>query len=216
MRTFVKFCGITEEATLELAPAEGAIGLVIDVPGSPRNLTFERAAELAEKVPTHAEVWAVTVNPSPEAVRRIFNEVGVDWIQVHGVLPEGLEWVERHRLVPSVPIPSGGEEVVPPTLAVDDQFRRIHLDSAGGALPGGTGVPPSWPACARVVDASPGRKVLLGGGLTPENVGAALSVVHPWGVDVSSGIEDAPGHKSPEKMRTFVAAVAAWEKENHA
>ncbi len=216
MRTFVKFCGITDEASIELAPHEGAVGLVIDVPASPRNLTFERAAELAEKVPSHAEVWAVTVDPSAERVRRIFNEVGVDWIQVHGTIPDELEWVERHRLVPSVPIASGGEEVEPPTLPVDDQFRRIHLDSAGGALPGGTGTLPSWPACARVVDASPGRKVILGGGLRPENVADALTAVHPWGVDVSSGIEESPGQKSPEKMQRFLDAVAAWEAKNHA
>lgn len=216
MRTFVKFCGITDEHAIELAPEDGAIGLVLDVPSSPRNLTFERAAELAEKVPPHAEVWAVTVNPSSETVSRIFNEVGVDWIQVHGALPESLEWVERHRLVPSVAIPSGGEEVEPPVLPVDDQFRRIHLDVAGEAMPGGTGHVPSWPACARVVEASPGRKVILGGGLRAENVAAALSAVHPWGVDVSSGVEDAPGHKDLGKMQRFLEAVAAWEEANHA
>lgn len=216
MTTFVKFCGITEERAIELAPKDGAIGLVIGVAASPRNLSFERAAELAEKVPPHAEVWAVTVDPSAETISRIFNEVGVDWIQVHGAIPTELEWVERHRLVPSVPIAGGGDEVEAPTLPVDDQFRRIHLDSAGGPLPGGTGMLPSWPACARVVEASPGRKVILGGGLRPENVAEALTAVHPWGVDVSSGIEEAPGTKSREKMQKFLDAVAQWDEKNHA
>lgn len=216
MSTFVKFCGITDERTLELAPEEGAVGFVIDVPASPRNLPFERAAELAEKVPAHSEVWAVTVDPTLETIRRIFNDVGVDWIQVHGTIPDGLEWVERHRLVPSIPIASGGPEIEPPTIPVDDQYRRLHLDSAGGSLPGGTGTIPSWPACARVVEAVPGRKVILGGGLTPENVAEALTAVHPWGVDVSSGIEDSPGKKSEERMGAFLAAVRAWDEKNHA
>ena len=83
-------------------------------------------------------------------------------------------------------------------------------------MPGGTGTPPSWSACARVVGASPGRKVLLGGGLTPENVAEALAFVHPWGVDVSSGIEATPGRKDVERMRRFLDAVATWDAENHA
>ena len=216
MRTFVKFCGISEDRSLELAPKSGAIGMVIGVEGSPRNLSIERASELAGSVPGHTEVWAVTVDPSSEHIHRIFSEVGVDWIQVHGTLPSGLDPVERHRLVPSFPVATGGAEAVSPVLPPEEEFRRVHLDSAGGPLPGGTGVVPSWPACARFVDASPGIKVLLGGGLTPENVEGALEAVRPWGVDVSSGIESAPGRKDEEKMRRFLAAVNRWEDSHRA
>ena len=216
MRTFVKFCGMNDERLLDLVSPDGAVGLVIDVPASPRNLTFDRARELAEKVPTHAEVWAVTVDPSAESVRRIFNDVGVDWIQVHGRLPEELEWVERHRLVPSIPIPSGGDEVEPPPLAVYDEFRRLHFDYSCVLFLGVTGAIPCWTACARLVDEAAGRKILLGGGLTAENVAHALTAVHPWGVDVSSGIEEAPGRKSEAKMRRFLDAVRAWEDQHHA
>ncbi|MGI0140220.1 MAG: phosphoribosylanthranilate isomerase [Thermoplasmata archaeon] len=216
MRTFVKFCGIREEAHLALAPSEGAIGLVVDVPASPRNLSWERATELAGAVPSGVEVWAVSVDPSLESVHRLFEEVGVDWVQVHGTIPEGLDRVERHRIVPSLPIAPGGAEIEPPASPSDEEIRRVHLDSAGGELPGGNGIPPSWTACATLVDRLAGRKVLLGGGLTPENVADALSTVRPWGVDVSSGIESSPGQKDPERMRRFLEAIRAWEETHHA
>ena len=217
MKTFVKFCGITDPASIAEAPeGEGAIGLVIEAPASPRNLSLARAAEIAAEVPSRLEIWAVTVDPTLETLRAAFEEIGVDWIQVHGRIPDGLDRIEYHRIVPSLAVPPGGEEVEPPTPPEDAEFRRVHIDVAGGAMPGGTGTPPSWPACARIVDALPGRKVLLGGGLTPDNVGAAIDRVHPWGVDVSSGIESAPGHKDLERMRRFRAAVRAADGGSHA
>ncbi len=217
MKTFVKFCGITDATALADAPEEdGAIGLVIGVPGSPRNLPIPRATEIAAEVPSRLEIWGVMVDPTLDAIREAFEGIGVDWIQVHGRIPEGLDRIEYHRIVPSVPVPPGGAEVEPPTPPEDAEFRRVHLDVAGGSMPGGTGATPSWPACARLVDALPGRKVVLGGGLTPENVGEAIAHVHPWGVDVSSGIESSPGRKDPDRMRRFRAAVRAADGGGHA
>ncbi len=216
MRTFVKFCGISDPSSLELAPKGGAVGFVIDVPSSPRNVSVERARELAGAVPSETEVWAVVVQPTAETVRRLFDDVGVDWVQVHGDVPEGLDPVERHRLVPSLAVPAGGEEVPPPPLPADTEIRRLQLDVAGGLARGGTGLVPSWPACASFVERVAGAKVLLGGGLTPENVAGALTRVRPWGVDVSSGIESRPGVKDPERMRRFLAAVEGWEAANRA
>lgn len=211
MRTFVKFCGLSEAATIALVPEGGAAGFVIDVPASPRNLAIERAAELAEAVPSDREIWAVTVDPSSDLLHRIFDEMGVDRIQVHGAIPEGLDTVERRHVVPSLPVPRVGGETPTPELPSTDFTSLIHLDAAGGALPGGGGVPPDWELCARIVASAPGRKIVLGGGLTPENVEAALSAVTPWGVDVSSGIESAPGTKDPARMRAFLEAVLRWE-----
>jgi len=212
MRTFVKFCGLREPAEVGEVPAGGAAGFVIDVPQSPRNLAPEAAARLTERLPSEAEAWAVVVAPTLELVRRLFDEVGVDRIQVYGAIPDGLEYLERHHLVPSLPIGPAGAAGPAPTIPPAEEYPRIHLDAAGQPLPGGSGVRPDWEVCAKLVDANPGRKFILSGGLTAESVRDALGSVRPWGVDVSSGIERAPGVKDVAKMRAFAAAVEAFER----
>jgi phosphoribosylanthranilate isomerase len=211
MKTFVKFCGLKEPATVALAPEGGAAGFVIEVPASSRNLSIAQAVALIEHVPTGAEAWAVVVDPTTDLIHRIFDEVGVDRIQVHGKIPEGLDFLEIHHLVPSIPVPTGPDTGPIPELPPAESYPRVHLDAAGGPLPGGSGQRPDWGICATLVQKAPGRKLVLGGGLTPENVGEALSTVGPWGVDVSSGVESSPGVKALDRMRAFLAAVEAWE-----
>jgi len=211
MKTFVKFCGLKEPATVKEVPAGGAAGFVIGVPASPRNVSPEAALGLVAHVPTDAEVWAVVVDPSAELIHRLFEEVGVDRVQVYGMIPAGLEFLEVHHLVPSVPIPPSAPGTEGPQIPPGEDYPRIHLDAAGQPLPGGSGTRPDWEVCARIVDSHPGRKFVLAGGLSPENVADALGSVRPWGVDVSSGIESAPGVKDPAKMQAFLRAVEAFE-----
>jgi phosphoribosylanthranilate isomerase len=211
VRTFVKFCGLTDPETVPLVPEGGAAGFVVDVPASPRNVSVERATELVGRVPTEAEAWAVVVAPTGDLVRRLFDEVGVDRIQVYGAVPSDLDYLEMHHLVPSLAVGAPGSGVPEPVVPPAESFPRIHLDAAGQPLPGGSGVRPDWEVCARLIDAHPGRKFVLGGGLSPENVAEALATVRPWGIDVSSGIESAPGRKDPERMRAFLAAVTEFE-----
>jgi phosphoribosylanthranilate isomerase len=211
MKTFVKFCGLSLEETIAEVPSGGAAGFVVDVPQSPRNITIERASELVALVPSEAEAWGVVVSPTAELVRRLFDEVGVDRIQVYGEVPDGLDFLELHHLVPSVPVPPAAAGAPDPTVPPAETYPRIHMDASGGPLPGGSGIRPDWEVCARLTDANPGRKFILAGGLNPENVADALATVRPWGVDVSSGIEGAPGKKDIAKMRAFVAAVLAYE-----
>jgi phosphoribosylanthranilate isomerase len=211
MKTFVKFCGLTDADAVREVPAGGAAGFVVDVPSSPRNLTPEGAAALLDQVPTEAEAWAVVVNPTVDLVHSLFDEVGVDRIQVYGAIPPGLEFLEVHHLVPSMPIAPPGTDAPEPAVPAAEDYPRVHLDAAGQPVPGGSGVRPNWEVCARIVDAHPGRKFVLAGGLTPENVADALATVRPWGVDVSSGIESAPGVKDPARMRAFVEAVLRFE-----
>lgn len=214
MRTFVKLCGLRDPALVRLVPAGGAAGFVIDVPGSPRSIAPEAAAKLIDAVPSEAEAWAVVVDPSADLIHRLFDEVGVDRIQVYGPVPEGLDFLEVHHLVPSIPVPAAGTPGDLPPIPPAESFPRVHLDAAGQPLPGGSGTRPDWERCAAIVDQNPGRKFLLAGGLTPENVADALASVRPWGVDVSSGIERSPGEKDEAKMRAFVAAVERFEGEH--
>lgn len=214
MKTFVKFCGLSREPEVTEVPAGGAAGFVIGVPDSPRNIAPERAAELIDHVPHEAEAWAVVVNPSAELIHQLFSEVGVDRVQVYGTVPSGLEFLEVHHLVPSVPVPAEYSGAPDPTIPPAEDYPRVHLDAAGQPVPGGSGVRPSWEVCARLVDSQPGRKLILAGGLTPGNVADALATVRPWGVDVSSGIESAPGVKDLEKMRAFLRAVGEFERQH--
>jgi phosphoribosylanthranilate isomerase len=213
MRTFVKFCGLKNLEAVKEVPSGGAAGFVIEVPASPRNLSLAEAGRLMEAVPPEAEAWAVVVQPSAELIHRLFDELGVDRVQVYGPVPPDLEFLEIHHLVPSVPVPPGPgapEPTVPPA----EDYPRIHLDAAGQPLPGGSGTRPDWETCARIIDRHPGRKFVLAGGLAPDNVADALATVRPWGVDVSSGIESSPGVKDLAKMRAFVAAVEEYESKN--
>ncbi|MGA8276507.1 MAG: phosphoribosylanthranilate isomerase [Thermoplasmata archaeon] len=211
MKTFLKFCGLSRDDTLAEVPAGGAAGFVVNVPDSPRNVSIERASELVALVPSEAEAWGVVVNPSAELLRQLFDEVGVDRIQVYGEVPDGLDFLELHHLVPSVPVAQAAAGTPDPTVPPAETYPRIHMDASGGPLPGGSGIRPDWEVCARLVDGNPGRKFVLAGGLTAENVGEALATVRPWGIDVSSGVEGAPGQKDIAKMRAFVAAVLAFE-----
>jgi phosphoribosylanthranilate isomerase len=211
MRTFVKFCGLRDPEAVKAVPAGGAAGFVIDVAPSPRNLSIEAASALLPDVPTEAEAWAVVVDPSAELIHRLFEDAGVDRVQVYGKVPSGLEFLEVHHLVPSIAVGPAGGNVPDPTVPPAEDYPRIHMDAAGQPVPGGSGTRPDWEVCARLVDSNPGRKFVLAGGLSAENVGDALATVRPWGVDVSSGIESAPGVKDLAKMRAFVAAVEAYE-----
>lgn len=211
MRTFVKFCGVTEAATLAEVPEGGAAGFVIGVPASPRNLTTEAAAALVEQLPKGAEAWAVVVDPAEPLVHQLFDEVGVDRIQVAGTIPANLEFLEIHHLVPSLPVPASGTAGAEPKVPPAEDYARLHLDVTGSPVVEGSARQADWEMCHAIVQAQPGRKVVLAGGLTPENVGAALESVGPWGVDVALGVESAPGKKDPAKLRAFVAAVEAFE-----
>ncbi|MCI4336519.1 MAG: hypothetical protein L3K17_04910 [Thermoplasmata archaeon] len=211
MKTFVKLTGLTDAATVALVPDGGAAGFVIGVPTSPVNLELDVAATLLDSVPKEAEAWAVVVAPSADLVHRLFDEVGVDRIQVYGLVPEGLEFLEIHHIVPSLPIPPPGSGGAEPTVPPAEDYPRLHLDAVADALTNGSAGLLDWEMCSRLVEGQPGRKLVLAGGLTAANVREALATVRPWGIDVSHSIESSPGHKDATKIQEFLAAVLATE-----
>jgi phosphoribosylanthranilate isomerase len=211
MHTFLKICGITEPTMLAEIPEGGAAGFVVEVPGCVRSLSVEAAAKLVEGLPQGVEAWAVVSDPAAPLIQRLFDEVGVDRIQVYGAIPPDLDFLVVHHLVPSLPLPANGVPGPDPKVPPAEDYSRLHLDVAGSPVITGSPGLADWEMAHRLVEGQPGRKLVLAGGLTPENVGAALADVRPWGVDVCAGVESTPGAKDLAKVRAFVAAVVAFE-----
>ena len=211
MKTFVKFGGIRDEATLQALPEGAGAGFLVEASGAPNNLPIERATELVGVVPAGVETWAVVVNPSAELVHRLFDDLGVDRIQVYGTVPEGLEFLEVHHLIPSLAVGVPGSDAPDPPIPPPEDFPRLHLDAPGTPWMTGSDVQLDWERCAPLVDRLPGRKVTLAGGLTTENVAQALAVVRPWGLDVAAGVRGDDGWATLDRVQAFVRAVESAE-----
>ena len=203
MRTRVKVCGITrqEDAWLAVECGADAIGFVF-WPGSPRYVDPAKAAAIAHGLPAFVTRVGVFVNQSLDDMRRVARAAGLGAIQLHGDEPE-----EVWALVPAACIKAvavgkafeaasiaGWPASVLPLLDVHDPVKH-----------GGTGRAVDWgvaAAAARV------RPIVLAGGLRPENVEDAIQRVHPYAVDVSSGVEREPGIKDAVRLRVFFEGVA--------
>lgn len=209
MHTFVKLSGVRTPELMALVPEGGAAGLYVD-PGSPRSVDLEMIPALLDHLPKETEAWAIVSDPSTELVHALF-ETGVDRLQVYGTVPSGLEFLEIHSIVPSLPIPRAGVGGEEPKVPPAEDYSRLHLDSGGPPALAGSVERCDWEMCARLVDTNPGRKLTLAGGLDPSNIGEAIATVHPWGVDLTSWAERAPGEIDPAKVKAFLEAVVAAE-----
>lgn len=197
----VKICGITnvEDALAAVECGASALGFMF-FEGSSRRVVISVAAGIIEQLPPFVAKVGVFVNPSAEEVRRVIGETGVDTLQFHGEESPafcrgfGLKAIKAFRV---------RDESVLEELRKYGQEAWL-LDSYVAGQHGGTGQPFRWEIARAAV--SLGRKVILAGGLTSENVGAAIRAVQPYGVDVSSGVESAPGKKDAEKMKRFLEA----------
>lgn len=208
----VKVCGIRTPEDLTAAEGADWIGVVVDVLRSPRNRTLEQARGIFSRAERRFGTVAVLVDPTEEKVRHVLDEAAPDLLQVHGPVPRSLGRTEAARVVPSMAIPIPG--AVPAVLKLPEgTYPWVHLDSAGGPLPGGTGRALDWSQARTLVQEHPDTRFLLAGGLTPENVAEALRSVQPHGVDVSSGVESRPGEKSRAKVERFLAEVRSAESE---
>lgn len=212
MNAKVKICGLRTPEALEAALEAGAdyFGLVFYRP-SPRNVDFAMAHDLAERGRGRAKSVALLVNPDDEVVRRVVDEVDPDIIQLHG--SEGPERVAEIKQLAQRPVMKaisiGSADDVAQARDYDGAADIILYDAKApddlaDALPGGNGVPFDWRALMGVK----GRgSFMLSGGLNPGNVASAIEVTGAAIVDVSSGVESAPGEKDPDLIRQFIAAA---------
>jgi len=203
----VKICGITRPEDAELAASLGAwaIGFIL-WPQSKRAADPAVAAGVARALRRQVALVGVFVNPTLDEVVQAAEAIGFTHLQLHG--DEGPAFctavAERTgaRVIKALRIGSGAD-----IRAAERYHTDLHLlDTDAGAAYGGTGRAWDWELVAQRRSKVP---VVLSGGLTPENVAEAVSVVRPWAVDVASGVESAPGVKDPAKVRAFIAAAEA-------
>jgi phosphoribosylanthranilate isomerase len=224
--TWVKICGTTsaEDAALAVEAGADALGFVF-WEGSPRRVTPQAAAKITATLPEKAEKVGVFVDEDIERVWQVVEEAGLTGVQFHGHETPRLmkRFVNRGKLDDETrtartwlfkAIPVGGEpySALRYVNGAEEVLKAVLLDSGGGRAPGGTGKTFDWQAAADfVVELGQRFRVVLAGGLKPENVGRAIAQLHPWGVDVVSGVEREPGKKDPAKVRAFVAAARKIE-----
>ena len=204
----VKICGLTREEDLAVAVAAGAdaVGFIVGVPSSPRNLTLERAEMLLSQVPIFVDSVVVMAPKSIKQLVEVCERLKPSAIQIHGKeqldSSEIREKIKDTRLIKTVYVT---ESALNETAIEDSKmFDALLLDSFSKGQYGGTGKVHDWTLSRQIKEAVAPVPVILAGGLKPENVKEAILKVQPYAVDVASGVELSPGVKDHEKVRAFV------------
>lgn len=213
-RTRIKICGITRAADGRAAADAGAdaIGLIF-WPGTPRVVTHAQANAIVAALPPFVCVVGLFVDPEPQAVRDTLAAVPLDLLQFHGSEPAELCRAFGRRYVKAIPV-RDGIDLLEWLSPYDDAAGLLFDAFCDGDLPGGTGRVFDWGRLTSDVRARIPRPLILSGGLDGGNVARAIRDVNPWGVDVSSGVEErgadgAPrrGLKDAARIRAFVQGV---------
>jgi phosphoribosylanthranilate isomerase len=204
--TRVKICGVTtvDDARLAAELGASAIGMVF-WPQSPRVVEVEQARAIVAALPPFVAAVGVFVNQTQEAVT-IALDLGLSAIQLHGD-----EAAESYRALPVRVIKAVAVrgEAARGVAAAVPALATVLLDAHDPVRRGGTGRGIDWSIAAQVARVRP---VILSGGLNPANIVEAIDAVGPYAVDVSSGVESAPGRKDPAKLRALFAALGSRAK----
>lgn len=204
-RTRIKICGMTERFEIEKAVAAGvdAIGFIF-VKESPRYIRPEDAREIIRDLPPFVDAVGVFVNEDPDVIGEITQYCGLTVLQLHGQEPpEYCEMMPR-RVIKAFQVSAGlNAEFL---ASYKDVICGYLLDTYHENMGGGTGETFDWAVIEKL---KLQRPLILAGGLNEVNVGAAINLVHPFCVDINSGIETAPGRKDVEKIGRLVREVSA-------
>jgi phosphoribosylanthranilate isomerase len=202
MSTFVKICGITniDDATVAAEAGADALGLMFYEP-SPRHITIKAASDVAKKLPPFVIKVGVFVNAAEDLVMRAIGECGLNIVQFHG--DESPEYCSQFPMMTIKAFRVRDEESL--KVLPDYPTDAWLLDAYVAGKQGGTGEKFNWDLAVQAQKL--GKPIFLAGGLTPENVADAVSKVHPYAVDVSSGVEATPGKKDHEKVRSFIKSA---------
>lgn len=205
MSVRVKICGLTnlDDARAAVDAGADALGFIF-FSGSPRHVTHASAARIIAQLPPFVCKVGVFVNESVESIRDIAKQTGIDTIQLHGEeTPEFCEKLAKDNFKTIKAFRVKDQT----SLVSIKNFRACAylLDSYIPGQLGGTGAKFNWDLAIQAQ--SFGTPIILAGGLIPENIRDAVSKVAPFGVDVSSGVESAPGKKDHAKVRAFISAA---------
>jgi phosphoribosylanthranilate isomerase len=214
MTTLVKICGLNTAESLDVALEAGAdlVGFVF-FPPSPRHLDGATARDLGRRVEGRARKVALTVDPDDVLLATVIEVLQPQMLQLHGTEPpERVAAVKARFGLPvmkAIHVETSADLLMVPAYAeVADRLLFDARPPQDATRPGGLGNPFDWNLLRGI---EPGVPFLLSGGLDAGNVAAALNVTRAAGVDVSSGVERAPGRKDPDKIRTFIRAVREVE-----
>lgn len=197
----IKLCGMTRPEDARIAEAAGADAVGFIFAPSPRQITAEQARQISRELGPFIARVGVFVDATQDQIAAVLERVDLDVLQLHGSETpeqvEGLRSLGRH-LVKSVRVKDAT------SLSRLDEYPvdAILLDSYIPGVPGGTGHTFDWTLATQIAQQ---HRIILAGGLTPDNVAEAIKVVQPYGLDAASGVEQSPGVKDPAMMQQFIA-----------
>lgn len=194
----VKICGITnlDDALMAVDAGADALGFVF-FGASPRHIFCEQASQIIHHLPPFIQTVGLFVNESLTKVNDTTDRCGLDIVQLHGEEPPGFCAAVRRRVIKVLRIKDSSS--LEPIS--DYRVSAFLLDAWSPSAHGGTGQTFNWDLAASAAES---ERIILAGGLTPENVADAIRQVRPYAVDVSSGVEAAPGRKDPARVREFI------------
>lgn len=207
VRVRVKICGVTTPRVAAVAAQAGADAIGLVFAPSRRRVSIEEASAIIAGLPPFVAAVGVFVDMPPDEVEATARGLPLDAVQLHGDEPPEMCALLRRQGIRVIKAVRVADRVDVDLL---DRYRSVAalmLDTRVDGLAGGSGRTFDWEVARGLNDRYP---IVLSGGLTPENIGRALDVVRPYGVDVSSGVET-DGSKDPEKIRQFIERVRQWE-----
>jgi len=221
MSLWIKICGNTSAADALLAVEAGADAVGFVFAASPRHVTESEVAGIVARLPKTVEAIGVFVDAGVEEIYSAVRMCHLTGVQLHwdaaADLPARLKDTLGHELRVLRVLRFGESETDQTSKQAaayqkDPNLDGILIDSRTVGAAGGTGIAYDWEMASKTLfQNAKQRKLVVAGGLTPENVGEAIAVLRPWGVDVVSGVEAEPGHKDPLKVREFVKRARVAE-----
>jgi phosphoribosylanthranilate isomerase len=210
MSLWIKICANTSLEDARLAVEAGADALGFIFAPSPRLVTPEQVAAITRQLPESIEKIGVFVDAAYDEILSTVRACGLTGVQLHSAsgaeVPRQLraEFGPELRILRVVHFGSDAAEQAQ-ACAADQNLDGVLVDSRTATAVGGTGIAFDWAEARRTVfTGTAGARLIAAGGLHPDNVARAIATLHPWGVDVASGVEAAPGRKDPAKVRAFV------------